>query len=428
MIKHYGTWFDNSPEYINWLEKVFNSKGWGLASQAAIAGDAIVESLKNTWWPGFPALILFIDKQGGKLTTGANPDWTGLLYQVAQEKGAKVCINTPAVQLVRDRATGRVTSVIAKDEIGRYIRYNARKGVLLATGDLGGDKELMLELNPSLARCSLSICEAKNTGDGHKMGVWVGAGIDDFVAGDMFPFVSPWPPVEINRAGIRSLDNPLFKATQYIGWRPSVASLPVFMVDSVGRRLAAEDLPFQAYAVVSLNSPNGLVWSVWDSDWEKKFPENFPRFDVMTLNTQEQLDLEVAKGHILKFNSIDELIKGTGVDPATFKENLDRYHALCKKGHDDDCYKNPKWMTAIDTPPFYAAKHGAGLDSTRGGLKMEDNQIVLDTKGLPIPGLYAAGNVAGSFYGSIYPPNIMGSGIGHAQTFGWLAIRHMLRG
>jgi predicted oxidoreductase len=70
--------------------------------------------------------------------------------------------------------------------------------------------------------------------------------------------------------------------------------------------------------------------------------------------------------------------------------------------------------------------HVVSLTSTRGGLRNDERMRVLDKKGLPIPGLYTAGNTAGSFYGNVYPPNIMGSGIGHGQCFSWLAIKEML--
>ena len=101
-----------------------------------------------------------------------------------------------------------------------------------------------------------------------------------------------------------------------------------------------------------------------------------------------------------------------------------RYNELCAKGHDDDCLKEAMWMQPIDTPPFYAAGIGAAITGTRGGVKINADMQVLDKKGRIIPGLYAVGNNAGSFYGMVYPPQIEGSGIGHAFTFAYLAARH----
>jgi len=46
---------------------------------------------------------------------------------------------------------------------------------------------------------------------------------------------------------------------------------------------------------------------------------------------------------------------------------------------------------------------------------------VLDTERNPIPGLYAAGNVSGSFFGDSYPTTVPGLTHSRAWTFGRLA-------
>jgi len=47
---------------------------------------------------------------------------------------------------------------------------------------------------------------------------------------------------------------------------------------------------------------------------------------------------------------------------------------------------------------------------------------VLDAGGVPIPGLYAAGNDMASVMGGYYPAG--GIGLGPAMTFGYIAGRH----
>ena len=58
---------------------------------------------------------------------------------------------------------------------------------------------------------------------------------------------------------------------------------------------------------------------------------------------------------------------------------------------------------------------------TLGGLQINDKMQVLDTEKEVIPGLYAAGNNSGSFYGNDYPTVIPGNSHGRAYTFGYLA-------
>ena len=56
-----------------------------------------------------------------------------------------------------------------------------------------------------------------------------------------------------------------------------------------------------------------------------------------------------------------------------------------------------------------------------GGVKINTKLQVLNTKGAVVPGLYAAGNVSGSFFGNVYPTTVPGLTHNRAWTFGRLA-------
>jgi fumarate reductase flavoprotein subunit len=58
---------------------------------------------------------------------------------------------------------------------------------------------------------------------------------------------------------------------------------------------------------------------------------------------------------------------------------------------------------------------------TLSGLKINTRMEVLDTERQSIPGLYAAGNVSGSFFGDSYPTTVPGLTHSRAWTFGRLA-------
>lgn len=418
-MSSYGKWFDNSGPYVDWLQEIFQSQGYDLVAQQVngfkVTNDGIGQQGYESFWTAFASMIYFVDKDGKTLDSGVNPDWTGIMAKYAEDHGATFHYNSPAVQLVRDEnGEGRVTSVICETEDGSYIKYNASKGILLTTGDFASNKEMMGYYNRSLLKASTAIAEVKNTGDGHKMGLWVGADIDDFACGDCFPFV-----------GV-TLDNKRPQSDQTKSYA-AVASLPVLMVDCTGRRIAAENLPFQGFSIPKITStPDGAAFSVWDSAWESKFPSDYPKGDYLSTNTAAQVEIDIEAGTIHKADTLEELAEIVGFDKDIFVANVERYNELCEKGEDLDFYKSPLWMTTIDTPPYYVSKHIVSVTSTRGGLKINDQMQVLDKKGLAIPGLYAAGNTAGSFYGNVYPPNIMGTGIGHGQCFGWLAIKDML--
>lgn len=419
-MSSYGLWFDNSAEYINWLEKIFNDEGYQLVPAASleykITNDGIGMAGANPLWQAFSQMIFFAHEDGSFFATGNPVDWTGVMEKYATDHGATFHYNSPAVQLIRD-SDGRCSGVIAKNENEEYVRYNASKGVLLTTGDMGADHEMMEYYNRSLSKIIRYNVNANDTGDGQKMGMWIGADMDEFACGDLWPFAA----VMMDGTLPDFLDGTHFYA--------GVASVPgVMVVDGAGRRLMAENLPFQSPSIPKLTcTPDGCAWSIWDSAWEEKWPKDgYMVEDYTASNTQKEVDMNVEKGLTFKFDTLDELAEHCGFDKEMFTASINRYNELCELGEDLDFYKDAVWMTGIDTPPYYASKHCSSMTSTRGGLKNDERCRVLDKEGKPIPGLYAAGNTAGSFYGSVYPPNVMGSGIGHGQCFSWLAVKDIL--
>ena len=64
---------------------------------------------------------------------------------------------------------------------------------------------------------------------------------------------------------------------------------------------------------------------------------------------------------------------------------------------------------------------------TMGGINTNVKAQALDWEGKVIPGLYAAGNLAGNFYGSIdYPLDIFGLNLGHNYTEGYVIAKEIM--
>ena len=58
------------------------------------------------------------------------------------------------------------------------------------------------------------------------------------------------------------------------------------------------------------------------------------------------------------------------------------------------------WATPLDEAPFYAYPIMSANVFTFGGLKVDPQARVLDRDGEPIAGLYAAGEIIGTYYGN----------------------------
>jgi fumarate reductase flavoprotein subunit len=421
----------DSGMFIDWLVEAMTPYGWSLLPCRMTKID------NGLSWPDYETFHFFMDADGGFVGTGVSPNYMHLFRQIADDNGATFHFNEPAYYLEReDDAKGRVTGAISRNILtGEYRRFNASKGILLAAGDFYNNKEMVHKFGPHLERCVSSICEPNNTGDMHMAAHWIGAAMDDYTAGDLFGFQNVANKNYVGPVAGEEGYVPMMDVLRATMWAPAVAGYPMLWVDDGGRRFVNEDMNNfqQAGAQMILTTPTGKAWTIFDAAWEQKMPENWQTdcpggilIGVQSASNQKQIEKEIEEGLIQRYDTLEELAEGCGFDVDTFIETVERYNYLCENGEDIDCYKAGKWLTNLDTPPYYAAHWGAMITSTRCGLKTDEHSKVLDTNNKAIPGLYAAGNNGGNFYGLNYPGTFGGTGIGHGQFFSWTAVRDML--
>ena len=86
-----------------------------------------------------------------------------------------VFYSTPAVKLVKEN--GRVTGVIGKNAEGEYIKFNASKAVILATGDYTNNSAMVKHLCPDIDEFDKK--QFGKTGDGHILAMSAGAKMEN---------------------------------------------------------------------------------------------------------------------------------------------------------------------------------------------------------------------------------------------------------
>jgi 3-oxosteroid 1-dehydrogenase len=140
-----------------------------------------------------------------------------------------------------------------------------------------------------------------------------------------------------------------------------------------------------------------------------------------------------------KADTLDDLARQCGIDADGLKATVERFNGFARTGVDLDFNRggkafdrahgdpthtpNPNLGT-IEQGPFYAVAVYPGDVGTSGGVVTDAFARVLKTDGTPIPGLYAAGNVAATPFGYCYPG--AGASIAASFTFGWVAALHAL--
>ena len=133
--------------------------------------------------------------------------------------------------------------------------------------------------------------------------------------------------------------------------------------------------------------------------------------------------------HILfRGDTVEELAEKMGCDPAVLKATFDRYNELCDMGFDEDFGKDPSKLTKVDQPPFYASRIRCGMLVTIYGLNCDAHSRVCDEKDVPLPGLYAVGNVQGNFFTDSYPILIPGISHGRGVTIGRILGQALAKG
>jgi len=130
----------------------------------------------------------------------------------------------------------------------------------------------------------------------------------------------------------------------------------------------------------------------------------------------------------IEADTIEELALQLGIEPEALAETIDSYNAAVQPGDfdpsrlDGKCtigIEPPKsnWAYPLDRGPFFAYPLTAAITFTYGGIKTDTQARVVTGNGAPIPGLYAAGEIAGLFYHE-YPA---ATSVLRAITFGRIA-------
>ena len=92
--------------------------------------------------------------------------------------------------------------------------------------------------------------------------------------------------------------------------------------------------------------------------------------------------------------------KAAGIDEKGFAQTMKAYNAAAA-AQDTKGLSVPKILIGmpVTKAPFYAVPLTTTIHHTMGGLRINEKTQVLDDKGNPIPGLYAAGEITGGIHG-----------------------------
>lgn len=300
-----------------------------------------------------------------------------------------VWYESPGVKLIQHPATRIVHGVVVEHD-GKNYNVRARNGVVLTTGGFENN-DIMLE-NYAQLYDAYSKAARYNTGDGITMALEVGADLWHMstLAGPDVNFINPQSGIAQNY-----FFSSASKTLNFTGFTAG----PVIIVGGNGRRFTNEtEAPRHGHVDVggtwfSLLVPRNS-WCIFDETARLMAPA-YPTWS-------EGMEEEIAKGWIIKANTVSELAQKTGIDPAGLQAEIAKYNGYCRTGVDIEYGTDPAYLKPLAAQgPYYAFPVKASLTNTQGGPRRNTNCEVLDPRGNPIPHLYSAGEL-GSFYTDIY--------------------------
>ncbi len=389
--RFYRLWAEHSGATLDWVMDMTDPEGIQtlLYQWPRPAGF----DPKKEYYPDFPVAHF----QTSSWSKGLDHSLSlNNLEKHALKNGVVIRYQTRAMQLVRQE-NGRVTGVIALDKSGQYQLYNARKAIVMCTGDYGNNPWMMQQYCPHGAEIALEnniymtrnedlrvAPEPLDTGDGYQMVMRVGG---------------------VMGAGLHA---PMAHATA-----GPLGNAPFLRVNLDGERYENEDVTAQSIANSLGRQPDKKAWQVFDSKWEEEIKTmgvGLGRFFIVNEMVRTNFETQA-----ISADTIEALARKMDVPVKTFKATVERYNQMARTGRDLDYAKNPARLTTLDKPPFYAGLSKREFLVVLGGLNTNLKLQPLDEDRKVIPGLYLAGNMVGNRFAIDYP--VMCAGLSHGLAY-----------
>ena len=343
--------------------------------------------------------------------------------QLAEDTGnVTAFMETSAVKVLTNDSGAAVGVVAKRFNEGDFIQVNA-KAVILATGDISGNPQMLHYYAPQtdgiMALFPPTAPEGgvPNTGDGQRMGMLAGAVLE----------TGPYAPMIHHMGGC-------------------MGSACFLELNRNGERFMNEDVPGQQLENQIENQPGKVSFQFFDGAWRDQVPHFKPEHGAVcyvledgaiasgevnatlthkdSFAFQEQIDEAVASGSCIKADTLDDLLAQLDIDAEAARASIERYNELAKAGRDDDFGKKASRMFALETPPFYCCPLGTSVMLVcMCGLQSDKDGHTYDADGNVVPGLYVAGNVMGNRFKVQYPTTVPGISHSVCLTEGRIAAR-----
>lgn len=300
------------------------------------------------------------------------PGMINPMLDYAKEHGVEIFLNTKADELVVDK-DGRVTGVEVSSE-DKKATFTATNGVVLATGGFGANVEMREKYNTRWETLDESVATTNSpaiVGEGQVMAEKIGANLINMEHIQLYPFNNPMTGVFY---GIEA---------------PSWSGEGLIYVNKDGNRFVNE-VAMRDVRAEGILAQGGEAYAIYNQAVADR------------LNLEEEFADEYARclegGVFYKADTLEEVADYFGINAKNLVKTMDKYNEGIKNNNDE--FGRTTSMVTMEEGPWFILKGVVSVHHTMGGVEINENAEVLNTKGKVIEGLFAAGEVTGSVHGN----------------------------
>ena len=299
------------------------------------------------------------------------------LIKNVEEQGIEIIYNTEAKEILT--ADNAVAGIKAEGKDKNYT-INAQ-AVILATGGFGANEDMYTQYRPEL-KGFVTTNTPGATGDGITMAEAVGANLVDIEQIQIHPTVEQTTSLLITE---------------------SVRGGGAILVNKDAKRFGNELLTRDVVSASIIEQEDGYAYTI---------------FDQQLRDSLSAIEKYVENNIVVQADTIEDLAKELGLDEATLVSTVNTWNEAVANQNDAEFGRNTGMEKNISVGPFYAIKIAPGVHHTMGGVEINTNAEVISKEDTVIPGLFAAGEVAGGVHGG---NRIGGTAVTDFVVFGRIA-------
>ena len=287
----------------------------------------------------------------------------------ADELGIPVITNMKAEELIKNK-DGRVVGVKATMDGSEYT-FNAKGGVVLATGGFGANPEMVKKYNPKIDERFKTTDAPGTTGEALYMAERAGAELVNM------GYIQTYPICDPLSGAIELIADARFDGA--------------IMLNQEGKRFVEELQRRDVLSEAILNQTGQYCWVLWN--------DNIGKISNTVKAHANEYEAFTKQGIMTTCDDLKCIADFTKIPFDQLQKTVKRVSDMAGKGNDKD-FNHRAGLMDMQQGKYYVIKAVPSTHHTMGGVRINEKAEALTAEGKVIPGLWAAGEVTGVTHGT----------------------------